>query len=352
MKRQSHALTLSLYFFAALLLAALLPVRLWQQLGLVEPSGFWVEARHPTVYALYAGLALLFLVPGALAFLHRGRTLLDLGRRQRLFEGVFALLLAAAMLADAYEACRFGMQVFKNYTVHTLEPDYETLAGFQYFVRSGTVAALAESVFGTLGAVFFANLFLVDCFPRKKTYLNRLTALAPLLWAVCRLLRRFSRTISYLRISDLFLDLLMLTALVVFFLAFAQTVSGINHEGKAPRLLAAGLPAAVLCLLTFVPRAAVYFFMGVSPVPQDALIELCSPALALFILAFLLGRVVTAEPGEAQPALPLPQEETAPAQEEEEAAAEEVPAEEPAEEEPAEEPQPEAEQAAAEEPQA
>jgi len=316
MKQHSRSLPLSLSLFAALTLAALLPLRLWQQLYLVEGTGFWVDARNPTVYALYAGLALLFAVPGALAFARRGQAQPDLGRRRRLFEGIFALLVAAALLIDAYEACRFALQVFRNYSVHMLEPDYETLVGFQYFTRTGTLAALAESVFGTMGAVFFANLFLVDSFPSKKVYLNRLTALAPLIWAVCRLLRRFSRTISYLRVSDLFLDLLMLTALVVFFLAFAQIVSGINHEGKAPRLLAAGIPAAALSFLTFVPRAVVYFFMARPARPQDALIELCSPALALFIMTFLLGRVVPASA--AAPAVrqsASPPEEAAPAEE-------------------------------------
>ena len=316
MKQLSRSLPLYLSLFAALTLAALLPLRLWQQLYLVESTGFWVEARNPTVYALYAGLALLFALPAALAYACRKQTQLDLGRRRRLFEGVFALLVAAALLIDAYEACRFAVQVFKNYGVNALEPDYETLVGFQYFTRTGTFAALAESLFGTLGAVFFANLFLVDSFPGKNVYLNRLTALAPLLWAVCRLLRCFSRTISYLRISDLFLDLLMLTAMMVFFLAFAQIVSGINHEGKAPRLLATGIPAAVLAFLTFIPRVAVYSSASrAAAQPQEALIELCSPALALFILAFLLGRVVPA----AAPAVQQqdsPQEDTAPAQEE------------------------------------
>lgn len=55
---------------------------------------------------------------------------------------------------------------------------------------------------------------------------------------------------------DLFFELLMLVALMLFFMAFAQVVSRVNNKDADWKLIGFGLPAALLCLLCFVPRMA------------------------------------------------------------------------------------------------
>ena len=280
-----------LLLFAALLLALLLPLRIWQQANLVEPgTGFWLGSGL-TVILLYAGLALLAAVPAGAAFALRKRTALDLTRKRRLAEGAAAALLAAAMVWDAVAAFRGALALFMG-TGDAFSEGIEAQSSSPavYYIRSGAMACVLESVFGLVGAVFFGTLAAADCLPKKKIYLSRAMSLAPLVWAICRVLRRFSRTISYLRVSDLFLGLAMLVALMLFLLAFAQLVGNFNHAGKASVLFAAGIPAAVLALLCFVPRIVAYG-LGNPAAPQDALIEWCDPAAALFIAAFLAGRL-------------------------------------------------------------
>jgi len=298
-----RAQTAGVLFFSALMLAALMPLRLWQQLHLVEQgTGFWAGGG-PTIPLLYAGMGILAAVPALAAFALRKYAALDLTRKRRVIEGVTAALAAAALVADAVMAFRFALELFSGQGgdfVSGLES--RSSNPLVFYVRSGAMACVLESVAGILSAVFFCELVAVDLLPQKKTYIGRALALAPFAWAVCRILRRFSRTIAYLRVSDLFLGLAMLVALMLFLLAFAQCVSGRYGGSKTAVLAAAGIPAAVLALLCFVPRAAAYGLMGNagSAAPQDALIEWCDPAMAAFILAFVAGRLFTGPPRERQ----------------------------------------------------
>jgi len=302
-KTQTRRMAVPFLLFAALMTALLLPLRLWQQMRLVEQkTGFW-SGSDITVPLLYIGLGLLAAIPAIAALAARKRAVLDLTRRRHIVEGVTAALAAAALAWDAFIALRFAVRLFSGGSTGDAFLDgleLQTSSATQYYIRSGAMACVLESLFGVLGALFFGNLAALDFLPGKKIYLGRAMALAPFGWAVCRVLRRFSRTIAYLRVSDLFLGLLMLVALLLFLLAFAQLVGGIHGANKTPVLFAAGLPAAVLALLCFVPRFVVYTVQGFAA-PQDAAIEWCDPALALFILAFVAGRLRLARKAKISP---------------------------------------------------
>jgi len=285
--------------FAALMLAVLMPLRLWQQMRLVEQgTGFWAGG-DVTVPLLYAALGVLAAVPAVVALALRKYAALDLTRKRRVTEGVTAALAAAALVVDAVLAINYALRLISGAGVSfdDLDSWKAWKALMVLYVRSGAMACVLECFFGTLSAVFFVRLAAIDFLPRKKIYLSRALALAPFAWAVCRILRRFSRTIAYLRVSDLFLGLAMLVALMIFLLAFAQNVGGRGSGYRPAVLAAAGIPAAVLALLCFVPRLVTYSILG-HTAPQDALIEWCDPAMAAFMLAFIAGRLFTGPPRE------------------------------------------------------
>jgi len=280
-------LTFGLLFVTALILAASLPIRVFQQLYLIEETGFW-HRKETTQFLLYALLVLAVLVPAVLWFFHRRTAALDLTRRRRIPEGVCAMFAAFAMMTDAVIA------------VQLLQTALANMGGSeqsQAMMRSSVAATAGEAVFAVLSALFFIFLAMVDFAPRKKIYLNRLLSLAPLLWAACSMLRRFSRTINYLRVSDLFLSLIALAALTMFFLYFAQAVSGISDEGRPARLFAVGIPAAVFSLLCFVPRAVAY--AAGTTLSQDAVLDVWGLALPVFIFAWIGTRLITVPAAEA-----------------------------------------------------
>ena len=298
--QQTRRLAAPLLLFAALMLALLLPLRLWQQMRLVEQrTGFWASTDF-TVTLLYIGLGVLAAVPAAAALGLRKRAVPDLTRRRRAAEGIAAALVAAALVWDAVVAFRLALRLFSGAGTGDAfvdGMDFHTTSPMQYYIRSGAMACVLESLSGLVGALFFCQLAALDFLPGKKIYLSRAAALAPFAWTVCRILRSFSRTIAYLRVSDLFLGLAMLTALMLFLLAFAQLVGGVHSANKTAVLFAAGIPAAVLALVCFLPRFVVYTVQGFDA-PQDARVEWCDPALALFILAFVAGRVRLTRKGE------------------------------------------------------
>ena len=274
-------LTFGLLFCTALILAASLPIRVFQQLYLIEKTGFW-HRKESTQFLLYVLLALAVLVPAGLGFFHRRTAALDLTRRRRIPEGVCAMFAAFAMMADAVIAAQLLQTTLANMGGSEQS---------QAMMRSSVAATAGEVVFAVLSALFFIFLAMVDFAPRKKIYLNRLLSLAPLLWAASSMLRRFARTINYLRVSDLFLSLIALAALTLFFLYFAQSVSGISDEGRPARLFAVGIPAAVFSLLCFVPRAVA--FLAGTTLSQDAVLDIWGLALPVFIFAWIGARLIT-----------------------------------------------------------
>ena len=56
-----------------------------------------------------------------------------------------------------------------------------------------------------------------------------------------RLVFRFTRTISYIRVSDLMLEMLMLVFFIMFFMAFAQVNSRVDPNKKEWKIAAYGL---------------------------------------------------------------------------------------------------------------
>ncbi len=296
MQIASRTLPIITILFAALMLAVLLPLRIWQQLNLVEPgTGFWL-GKGITVVLLYVGMGVLIAVSVCAAFLMKRRTAVDLTRKRRIIEGVFAALLALALLWDAIAAAQYAMQLFLEMgdaASNGLDPT--GASNTQHYTPSGALTSMLECVFGVLSALLFGDLALMDFTPKKNRYLKRLMTLAPLIWAVCRILRRFSRTIAYLRVSDLFIGLCMLVMLAFFFLAFAQILNDYNGKNKQSRLFGMGIPAAVLGLICFVPRVVAYIFNNAEP-PQDALIEWCDLAMSMFLFVFIAGRVFEVPP--------------------------------------------------------
>jgi len=253
---------------AAVGLVVALPLRVWQQLLLVEDyTGFWFDASHPSIIVLYIFMALPVVLSLTMAVLMHKSVTVDLARRPRKIEGYASL--AAALLVFISSVLVF---------LQAVSGDIATFVG------------VLEGIFGLGFVAFLANLGLVNLFPTGKAYLSRVLTLMPLLWVIARLLGYFSRTISYLRVSDLFINIAAAALLLVFFMAAAQILAGVNAEKKAWRMAAFGLPAAALLLLAFLPRLIAAPFVDVHP-SQDAVLDLANLGVAVFIGVFMITRL-------------------------------------------------------------
>lgn len=278
-----------LFGFFSLSILLVLPLRVYQFLKIIEPgTGFYKQANFsvPLLYGLliFFGGAMLFI-----SFMNRRKISFINTVRKSLALGIIALATAAAFLADAFV-------MYRNFT--TLYYGTVQSGGELFFesatsgiMKSGALPMLFESIFAVISAIFFIVLGVAYISGKSNGSEFKLLAIAPLAWSISRILHRFMRTISFVNVSDLFFELFMIVFLMIFFMAFAQLISGVNHKGVDWKLTGFGLPAALLCLLCFVPRAAILIMGKGNLLATLSPPEYCDLAIPIFIVAFILDKV-------------------------------------------------------------
>ena len=155
---------------------------------------------------------------------------------------IMAALLGLAFLGD-------GLAAFGQIS------DLHAAGGsFRERMSSGELPLTLRGIFGVLSAVY--SFVLAHAYRTGNTAAAkaRILALSPICWAAFRMVHHFVRKISFTKVSDLFFELLMLGAMLLFFMAFASVTSGIYSDGTAWRLCGFGLPAALLAGMLSLPR--------------------------------------------------------------------------------------------------
>lgn len=276
------ALLLGLFSLSILLV---LPVRVYQFLRVIEPGTGFYENPDFSVPVLYGLLALFGGAMLVISFINRRKIFFSTTVRKSPGLGVIALATAGTFFADA-------VIMYQNFTsLHygtAQNMGGETTYGI---MKSGALPMLFEAVFAIFAAIFFIVLGVAYISGKSNGSQFKLLAITPLAWSICRILHRFMRTISFVNVSDLLFELLMIVFLMIFFMAFAQLISGVNHKGADWKLVGFGLPAALLCLLCFVPRAVILAMGKGDLLTNLSPPEYCDLAIAVFILAFILSKV-------------------------------------------------------------
>ncbi len=125
---------------------------------------------------------------------------------------------------------------------------------FKSLMTSGAIPLFLQSVFAVLSGIFFIELAFSFKKGNGSAGKHRILALMPVGWIASRLLHLFVRKISFLRVSDLLLELLMCAFMVLFFMAFAQVSSNVYSTDSRWRLIGFGMPAALLSAIVSLPR--------------------------------------------------------------------------------------------------
>ncbi|MDR1805288.1 MAG: hypothetical protein LBQ80_00750 [Clostridium sp.] len=269
----------------AVMLPLSLALRLHQVNSLLEPgTGFYAQ-RDWTIPALNVLMGLFVLLLVAVSYFSRlkptpnGLSYIRKPLKSRLVAGasfVFALFLCID--------CLICLSFVMNNPA-------EELLSFTYLMKSGLLPRLLESVMAVPAAAFVV-LFGLAHIKGTDCGRQRFLALFPALWLIMRTVFRFTRTYSFVRVSELYFELLALVFLLVFFMAFAQCSSGVNDESQNYWLLpASGFPAAVALVLCFVPRIAAIFMGNAARLTELAPPEPTDLAVALFVVALLKTRL-------------------------------------------------------------
>lgn len=273
---------LGIIVFAVAAIIAL-PVRTLQFFTVLEGDTGFFNSADWSVYFLYAVLTLTILFSLILGIIKRKNLGYSLETVKRPGCGILSLVTAIGVVMDAVNC----ISKVSNSEKDVFSYSYSG----QLVVESESIIFIAEAVFAIISAVYFLALGIGLSTGKSNGSNLRLISLAPVIWSVMRMIYRFTRTISYLRISDLTFEMVMLMFMILFFMAFAQVNSQVNGKSNEWKLAAYGLPAALLALVCFVPRFIVTLIGRTELLYSYSAAEYCDFAVALFILATVITRL-------------------------------------------------------------
>lgn len=218
--------------------------------GLIDfETGFYTSDSF-TIYALYGVLALCAVLTFVISFF-AGKVPQDkLPEKRSIPVAATALLFAAALCFNAVSRYEAYSTIAERYDYLIMEQPQ-----FSYLMKSGALATLGESVFAVLSALYFL-LLAVKFIGAGKMNLTKVKffSLCPLFWATFRMVQRFSRTISFMNVSSLFLELFMIAFMMMFFMYLAQTSSLVSNRATSFKVVSYGLVAAMFSAVVSVPK--------------------------------------------------------------------------------------------------
>ena len=267
-----------LIFAAAAIIA--LPVRTLQYFTVIESdTGFFIK-NDWSIYLLGAVTGAAIIAMLILGLVKRKKIDYSLETTKRPGQGILSFTAAAGLLMNAVS---IAMEIMELHFV----PQEE---------KAARLIITVQAVFAVLGAIYFVALGTSYISGKSNGSEYRLISLAPVLWSIFRLIFRFTRTISYIKVSDLILEMAMIVFCISFFMAFAQVNSRVDSNGKEWKIAAYGLPAALLALLCFVPRFIVMITGSADLLNEQSPAEYCDFGVALFIISTVLTRVTVRLP--------------------------------------------------------
>lgn len=280
--KKASKLSLGIGVFAVCLLV-LLPFRTFLFLNNIEGgTGFYIKRNILTfLFSILCAAAIAFLI--ANVFMKKKKIVYSASLNGgSIAEALAALTVAVTVLYSAYESLNSFLDNLSHYQP---SKNYPTMSS--YLMKTGSYALLIGAVFAALTVIYFliAGYSLYKGISLEK---HKILALSPLAWCICRIIVRFANTISFLRVSDLTLGLVMLVFLMLFFYYFARVTADVNREGQTWKLYAYGLPGALFCLLCFIPRLIVVISGKSNLLSDNSPMEYCDIAIALFIVCMLL----------------------------------------------------------------
>lgn len=232
---------------AALLVAV--PIRVYQYLKLINPTTGFFDETDFSIFVLYGIIALAMLICIVISYInHKSLQPVAIGKNSKVFLAV-SLLMALGTAIDCVSLIAEFSELADKAPINISR---EFL--FEYISSQGGTLTLIEAVFAAISAFYFVLSGLSSINDNDGKPKFKILALSPVVWCVFRLLYRFKRTIAFINVSDLFIELFSIVMAMVFFLALAQIRSKIDADSIFWKIYAYGLPAAVLALVCFVPR--------------------------------------------------------------------------------------------------
>lgn len=275
----------------ALLVAV--PLRVYQYFKVLEPETGFYSTIDFSVYIIYALLGIAVITAIVIPLINRKKMITVASVKKSPVFLVLSLILAVTIIIDSAGQL---MSYFDLYDAAASSGS--TIA--EYVKKQGGTLLLFQAVSGAIAAVYFFVSGLSVSLGNSDGSKLKLLGLTPVLWCIFRLLYKFKRTISFINVSDLLLELFEIVFLMLFFFALAQAVARIDVKTVFWKIFAYGIPAAMFALMCFLPRF-ILMVTGKSELLNDHYgVSYSDLGAAAYIIYNLLSRAKaqTSEPEE------------------------------------------------------
>ncbi len=233
----------------ALSLIICVPLRIFHVFSLIEPqTGFYSETNFSVViFYVVLAFSCLFCLVGA--YLSKNNiTFTDKSVNANVPVGIIAILLSIGFFLDFGYCFVLSVDGENAYS-------YTAADSFAALMRSGFIPRKAEMLFAALSFIYFL-VFAILVISKKYKGQMKIFSLVTVFWGITRLITLFVRQISFVRVSDLFLEIAATAFMTLFFFSFCECVSGVYRKEAQWRILGVGLPASLCCLVIQIPRIA------------------------------------------------------------------------------------------------
>lgn len=212
----------------AVFLAALLPLRLYQVIHLINPeTGF--SSGDPYMLQILLGLTALFVLILMFMSIACKNIPERYEIRKNIFAGVFSMLAGVSMLAES--ACFL----------------------LSFISGQDKAPSLVQAILGVLAAAIFAMMGICSFTGRNLLERVPLLTLLPSVWCGVRLVFSFLRYTNVATNSSEMLDLLSTSFLLIFLFTQAKLLSGFTTPKTGKRAVVAGMSTVVLLFVFRLP---------------------------------------------------------------------------------------------------
>ncbi|MBO4338398.1 MAG: hypothetical protein K5755_04330 [Clostridiales bacterium] len=271
-----------LFILFAAAFALTVPLRIYQYFSVIAPETGFYTSLNAAVYALYFIVAIFSVITIALSFVSAEAVESKMPEGQNKLMGVVAMVYAACFIIDTISKISSFAMAFIGYASGSIK-----LGVWRYITANGYLPVILQALFALFAAIYFI-VFGMSYYSGKNTFRDsKLLALAPMLWAVTRMISLLMRPISYVKVSELLLELFAMSLLMLTFLSFARVSSQLSEKGEMRKIFAFGLPAALFCLICAVPRWVLTLVGQKARLGAEYRAEVMLLSTAVFILVYI-----------------------------------------------------------------
>lgn len=271
-----------LFILFAVAFAVTVPLRIYQYFSVLAPETGFYRSLNAAVYALYITVGIFSLITIVFSFISPEAVESKMPEGKNKLMGVVAIVYAVCFLVDATAKISTFVMAFIGYASGSIRPGV-----WKYIAANGYLPVFFQALFALFAAIYFI-VFGLSYYSGKNTFRDsKLLALTPMLWAVSRMISLLMKPISYVKVSELLLELFSMTFLMLTFLSFARVSSQLSEKGEMRKVFGFGLTAAIFCLICSVPRLVLTLIGQSSRLATEYKAEIMLLSSAVFILVYV-----------------------------------------------------------------